>query len=635
MASNQLSWADPQNYLGNALGVPVTVTSGYRNPQHNAAVGGVAHSDHLTNSAYDFVPQGMSMADAAAKLKASGIPTTKIINENDHIHVSYPKGQMAQPALSDDDLLKSFVSGTAPKAASNSMGKPSPMSNLSDDQLLKSWAGSKPAQPASQQFPAGDSRNNPAAVTVRPDSQAQKPGMIADAIRSIPGGLAKGGAMIAGLPGDVTDTMDAGMNKLSGLIGGPQVSTRNALSPPNSDQVNKAVSEPFGGYYEPQTRAGKFADTIAQFAPAALAPGSAALRAARVVLPGAGSEAAGQATAGTSYEGAARFGGALAGAGALGAARNALLNPKEIVPSASELKAAARNQYDTAEKAGVIIKDSSIKDLGKDITDAVTNAGIDATLHPKALAAVKRITNTQSHVTLKGMDILRRVANGAAGSMDKDEARIAHIIVDKLDDFVENLGPDHVLAGDAPAASKALQDARGLWARSAKGSTIENLMERAKNRAETIGGSGYENALRVEFRQLAQNDKRLRRFSKPEQEAIRDVARGGKIENAARLLGKLAPTNSITMLGSLGAAAYNPATVAVPLAGMAGREAATAMTLNKARKASELVRRGGPKPPGKNVLAPELTSALLGRKSDGDSNATSNTLLNSFKESEQ
>lgn len=172
MANNQLSWNDPQDYLGNALGVPVIVTSTLRSPQHNAAVGGVPNSKHLTGQAVDFVPQGMSMADAAARLQQSGIPTTQILNEGNHIHVSYPKGQMAQPSLSDDDLLKSFVSGTAPKAAATGTGAPSPMANLSDDQLLKSWAGAKAAntqQPATTQFPPGDSRNSPAAVTVTPN----------------------------------------------------------------------------------------------------------------------------------------------------------------------------------------------------------------------------------------------------------------------------------------------------------------------------------------------------------------------------------------------------------------------------------------------------------------------------------
>ena len=47
------------------------------------------------------------------------------------------------------------------------------------------------------------------------------------------------------------------------------------------------------------------------------------------------------------------------------------------------------------------------------------------------------------------------------------------------------------------------------------------------NRAAQFSGSGFENALRTEFRNLAQNPKRLRGFSAEEQAAIRRVARGG------------------------------------------------------------------------------------------------------------
>jgi hypothetical protein len=47
--------------------------------------------------------------------------------------------------------------------------------------------------------------------------------------------------------------------------------------------------------YQPQTTAGRYARAIAQLAPAAAMPGTAAQRVARVVLPGAASEAAGEA----------------------------------------------------------------------------------------------------------------------------------------------------------------------------------------------------------------------------------------------------------------------------------------------------------------------------------------------------
>ncbi len=589
------------------LGVPVTVTSGYRDPRKNALVGGVKNSDHLTDSARDFVPKGMSMADAAARLKAAG-GFTKVINEGDHVHASYPQGQKV--AISDDDLLKALTGGK-PSAAVIPHTEPT---QLSDDQILKALTSGGNEAAASKPV-------SPAAPPAKPPVST-----FADIVRSIPGGLVKGANAVAGLPGDVQELVGRGtfaaLNALTGKH--TPFPTEGATSLPTSGTLNDVVSKPFGGFYEPQTKPGKYADTISSFAPAALAPGSLAMRAARVAIPGGASEAAGQAAEGKPYEGLARFGGAMAGAGALGGAR-ALLAPKEAIPTTAQIKAAATASYKQAEQAGVVIKKDAVKNLGDEINHAVSEAGIDPTLHPKATAAVSRITGSKGDLTLKKLDILRRVANGAAGSADKDERRIASIVLDHIDDFVENLSPDRVLAGDTQEASSAIKNARALWAKQAKSATIDGLIDRAKNRAETIGGSGLENALRVEFRGLSQNEKRLARFSPAEQKAIKDVARGGPISNFARTLGKLAPTNLISMLGEMGAIAHDPKALAIPVVGAAGRLAATAMTKGAASKASQIVRRGAAAPEVKPVFTPELLSSFLARQRQQNDN--SNALM--------
>lgn len=48
--------------LRNHFGVPVKVSSGVRCPKHNANVGGVANSRHLTGKAMDFAVEGKSSA---------------------------------------------------------------------------------------------------------------------------------------------------------------------------------------------------------------------------------------------------------------------------------------------------------------------------------------------------------------------------------------------------------------------------------------------------------------------------------------------------------------------------------------------------------------------------------------------
>lgn len=72
-----------------ALGaVPdLNVTSRWRSAAHNAAVGGVSNSYHLTDQARDFTPPaGMPMGALAVKLRKA-TPGFDVINEGTHVHV--------------------------------------------------------------------------------------------------------------------------------------------------------------------------------------------------------------------------------------------------------------------------------------------------------------------------------------------------------------------------------------------------------------------------------------------------------------------------------------------------------------------------------------------------------------------
>lgn len=62
-------------------GAPVVITSGYRSPALNKAVGGVATSDHANGLAADFTVKGYTVQQAAEKIAASGIRFDQLIFE--------------------------------------------------------------------------------------------------------------------------------------------------------------------------------------------------------------------------------------------------------------------------------------------------------------------------------------------------------------------------------------------------------------------------------------------------------------------------------------------------------------------------------------------------------------------------
>lgn len=161
----------------------------------------------------------------------------------------------------------------------------------------------------------------------------ESPSVIGDIIHAIPGGLAKGVSAVAGLPGDIDQLQNQAMHGIFNAIGAGGKANDEALNSanklglfPTSGDINETVSKPFGGFYEPQTTAGKYAETAASFAPA-LAGGEAGLGSklvGRVLAPAAGSQLAGSAVSAEDHpiiRGAAEVGGALLGGGLASGAR--------------------------------------------------------------------------------------------------------------------------------------------------------------------------------------------------------------------------------------------------------------------------------------------------------------------------
>lgn len=78
--------------LRNALNIPIQVTSGYRSPALNTAVGGAARSQHLTGEAADITINNDITLLVSALLKA-GIPFDQCIVyvSRGFMHISYKR----------------------------------------------------------------------------------------------------------------------------------------------------------------------------------------------------------------------------------------------------------------------------------------------------------------------------------------------------------------------------------------------------------------------------------------------------------------------------------------------------------------------------------------------------------------
>ncbi len=75
--------------LRDKLGKPVVVTSGYRSPAVNAAVGGARNSAHMSGLAADIHVPGMSSAQLMKKIKEFKLPVDQVIDEfGSWVHVA-------------------------------------------------------------------------------------------------------------------------------------------------------------------------------------------------------------------------------------------------------------------------------------------------------------------------------------------------------------------------------------------------------------------------------------------------------------------------------------------------------------------------------------------------------------------
>jgi hypothetical protein len=188
-----------------------------------------------------------------------------------------------------------------------------------------------------------------------------QPNTYSDVIKSAARGLSEGAAAF----GD-------GAAKVGALLQ-PSVALATMRNPAvgqavmNGGSLNDVFSKPIpginpqGGYHQPQTTAGKYAETIASFAPAALAPGGMVARGLRVAVPAVTSQGAGDVAhdmgARPGVETAVRIGGALAGGvAATGALRSinavsvgkggpAIIDPNDI--AASKMRAAVASDGGT------------------------------------------------------------------------------------------------------------------------------------------------------------------------------------------------------------------------------------------------------------------------------------------------
>jgi hypothetical protein len=201
--------------------------------------------------------------------------------------------------------------------------------------------------------------------------------------------------------------------------------------------------------------------------------------------------------------------------------------------------------------------------------------------------SAKMAADPAAALPFKALDQMRRQAGAAAGNVtNKTDQQAGMRIIEGLDDFVKNLDPNDVIAGDVRALQDAIPKARDVWSRMTKSQMIDTAIEAGGNYT-----SGASSGIRNQFAAILRNKKLAARFSDAERAAMRRVVNGSIPEQLLNLasggMGQIAQTFGGGAMGGI-PGAFAGAGVAAGT-----RKLAEGVTRGKAEVVRALMANGG------------------------------------------
>lgn len=308
------------------------------------------------------------------------------------------------------------------------------------------------------------------------------------------------------------------------------------------------------------------------------------------------------------------------------ATRRALNDAAKGAPTSEELRALGNQLYKQVDDAGVQIQPAAFDRLREGTRDFLrANTGFDELPGPGSLtpntgrvmqimdqAGERMAAEPTAALPFRSLDQMRRQAGAAAGNVtNKTDQRAGVAVIEQLDDFVRNLGPDDVAGGDVDALKSAITKAREVWSRMSKSQLVDDAMERSENYL-----SGAASGVRNQFKNILQNKKLASQFTAAEKAALRSVTHGSALDQIINLAG-----GGLAQMGSIGGgfAAGGPLGALAGTGLAAGqRKLAEAVTMRSAERARAAIASGALRQPGvMNALAiagqvPQRISNTLG-----------------------
>ena len=267
--------------------------------------------------------------------------------------------------------------------------------------------------------------------------------------------------------------------------------------------------------------------------------------------------------------------------------------PKGIIasaPTAETLATQATDLYAKTKASGTTFNPNLFSEQMSKIGTDLRELGYHPKLHPDIKVALQELTNTKKPKDMLELQSLREFIANAQNSDNPKQRMLATTLKDKFDDYIVNAGPEAIVSKTSEGA-KTWQQARETYSKLRKSETFTNMLERAEL---DKNGMGVEKSLTNQLRSLAKDNKKMRLFTADEQQAIRQAAKGGNIQNILSQFGRFAPTSAVSSIPSiLATAASAPLGLAATAGAIGSKMAATKMKQNELNKLAAVMRMGG------------------------------------------
>ena len=271
----------------------------------------------------------------------------------------------------------------------------------------------------------------------------------------------------------------------------------------------------------------------------------------------------------------------LAAGVATGAAAGVRPTKRTAVPTADELTARAKANYNILDKSKFELDNAQFSREMGDMASTLRSVGYDPRTMPKVQVALENLAQNNPK-TVQELGTLRTIIGNAANSSDAAERLAGSKLMDKFDDYVLNAPPSATVSAD-PKAMQAWKDARADYAKMKKSEMITTILANAD-----VAQGSKEASIASQLSSLAKNPKKMRVFSADEQEAIREAAKGGTLQVMLRTIGKLTPLTPAAAIFT----AVNPFGAYTAAGGFAAKTLAEQRRMQQANRLAERMRLG-------------------------------------------